>query len=240
MRLCACEWQVELPRLARRPLDGAARRVGTARIRGRLLIYWRDRRGVSSVVLSIDMSATLRWSVAWIDGGRDVEADLPAWQLAEDDVARLLESKGYQIVGRSRTSKGHEYIAVRETRTMVQVKSQALQPARSERSRRDFGNGGAPNRQVTVYVDTHGPRPWPMLAVPSRWMDDCSRIRTRRYVELGPGRKLSWSGAQADGLRGCTPANRHSAMSTSAPPGQLQQTFEWMTARRSLYLYLPP
>jgi len=146
------------------------------------------------------MSATLRWSVAWIDGGRDVEADLPAWQLAEDDVARLLESKGYQIVGRSRTSKGHEYIAVRETRTMVQVKSQALQPARSERSRRDFGNGGAPNRQVTVYVDTHGPRPWPMLAVPSRWMDDCSRIRTRRYVELGPGRKLSWSGKVSERL----------------------------------------
>jgi hypothetical protein len=99
-----------------------------------------------SVVLPIDIPATLRWSVARIDGECDVEADLPAWQLAEDDVARLLESKGYQIVGRSRTSKGHEYAAVREIRTTVQVKSQDLQPARSEGSRRDFGNGGAPNR----------------------------------------------------------------------------------------------
>jgi hypothetical protein len=126
--------------------------------------------------------------------GCDVEADLPPWQLAEDEVAQLLESKGYQIVGRSRTCKGHEYTAVRAARTTVQVKSQDLPPVRSERTQRYFFNGGALDRQVTVYVDTHGPRPWPKLAVPSRWMDDCSAIRTRRFVELGPGRKLSWSG----------------------------------------------
>lgn len=129
-----------------------------------------------------------------------MEADRPPWQLAEDEVAQLLERKGYQIVGRSRTRKGHEYTAVRETRTTVQVKSQDLPPVRSERTQRYFFNGGALDRQVTVYVDTHGPRPWPKLAVPSRWMDDCSATRTRRFVELGPERKLSYSGKVSERL----------------------------------------
>ncbi len=123
-----------------------------------------------------------------------------AWQIAEDEVAAVLQACGYRISGRVRNQKGHEYKATRETSTLVQVKSHALELAKSHRTRRDYFNGGARNRDVTVFVNTYGPRPWPMLAVPSSWMDECADIRTRRYHELGPDRKLSRSGKVSEEL----------------------------------------